>query len=173
MMDYPVFETERLLLRLTNTEDCAFVLQLFNSPKWLRYVGDRKIYSKEAANDYICKRMLAEYERLGFSTYTVIRKSDLAKMGVCGLYDREGVDGIDLGYAFLPQFEGRGYAFEASEKIKELAFSDFGLSELLAITNRFNFSSQKLLKKLGMEQCGTLSLPGDQKKLLLYHLSKA
>jgi len=171
-MDYPLFETERLLLRLTNTEDCSFVLQLFNSPKWLRYIGDRKIYSKEDANDYICKRMLAEYERLGFSTYTVIRKSDLVKMGICGLYDREGVDGIDIGFAFLPKFEGRGYAFEATEKLKELAFSKFGLSELMAVTNRFNFASQKLLRKLGMEQLCSFYLPGDKEKLLLYHVSK-
>ena len=38
-------------------------------------------------------------------------------MGSCGLYDREGLDGVDIGFAFLPQFEGQGFGFEAAKKV--------------------------------------------------------
>lgn len=171
-MNFPQFETERLFLRLTNLEDASFVLQLFNSPKWLKYIGDRNVYSENDAAEYIRNKMLSQYEKLGFSNFTILRKSDLSKLGICGLYDREGVEGIDLGFAFLPQYEGRGYATEAAEMVMKLAFTKYGLSELRAITTRLNFASQKLLTKLGMEQSGTITLPGDDEELLLYNIQK-
>ena len=167
-MTNSVFETDRLLIRSTSVEDALFILELFNSPKWLKYIGDRNVRTVSQSKKYIQDRMLSQYERLGYSTFTVIRKSDLAKMGTCGLYDREGVEGIDIGFAFLQQFEGRGYAFEAAEKVMSLAFNEFGISELKAITTKYNFASQKLLDKLGMKQSGTMTLPGDKEELLLY-----
>lgn len=171
-MNFPQFETERLFLRLTNLEDASFILQLFNSPKWLKYIGDRNVYCEKDAAEYIRNKMLSQYEKLGFSNFTILRKSDLSKLGICGLYDREGVEGIDLGFAFLPQYEGRGYATEAAEMVMKLAFTKYGLSELRAITTRLNFVSQKLLTKLGMEQSGTITLPGDDEELLVYNIQK-
>ena len=171
-MNNPVYETERLLLRPTSLEDASFILELFNSPKWLKYIGDRNVRNLTQSREYIQNRILAQYERLGYSNFSVIRKSDLAKIGTCGLYDREGMDGIDIGFAFLPQYEGRGYAFEAASKIMELAFTDFGIAELKAITTKYNFASQKLLGKLGMLQSGTMTLPGDDEELFVYQIQK-
>lgn len=171
-MTNSVFETDRLLIRPVALEDASFILELFNSPKWLKYIGDRNVRSVSQSAKYIQDRMISQYERLGFSNFIVIRKSDLAKMGTCGLYDREGMEGIDIGFAFLPQFEGRGYAFEAAGKIMDLAFTQFGITELKAITTKYNFSSQKLLDKLGMQKSGTMTLPGDKEELLLYIIQK-
>lgn len=171
-MNGPVYKTERLMLRPTSLEDSTFILELFNSPKWLKYIGDRKVRTISDATEYIRVRFIGEYERLGFSSFTVIRKTDLSKIGICGLYDRDGVDGIDIGFAFLPQFEGRGYAFEASALVLKLAFEHFGLKEVKAITTRYNFSSKKLLEKLGLKENGTLTLPGDHEKLVVYHIQK-
>jgi len=171
-MTNSVFETDRLLIRPAALEDASFILELFNSPKWLKYIGDRNVRSVSQSAKYIQDRMISQYERLGFSNFIVIRKSDLAKMGTCGLYDREGMEGIDIGFAFLPQFEGRGYAFEAAKKIIDLAFTQFGIPELKAITTKYNFSSQKLLEKLGMLKSGTMTLPGDNEELLLYTIQK-
>lgn len=167
------FETERMVLRPTSLEDAAFIWQLFNSPKWLKYIGDRKVRSEKEASNYIRDRMISQRERLGYSTFTVVRKSDQTKLGICGLYDREGLEGIDIGFALLPQFEGRGYASEATERLLKLAFSEFGLTEIKAITTRLNFASQKLLTKLGMQPAGTLTLPGDDEELLLYSIQKS
>ena len=99
MKHYNQFETERLLLRATSTEDAEFILELTNTPKWLMYIGDRNIRSPENARDYIKEKIEPQHKRLGYSNYTVLRKSDEVKMGTCGLYDREGVEGIDIGFA--------------------------------------------------------------------------
>ena len=161
-------KTERLYLRPINEEDAELVFRLFNSPKWLEYIGDRNIKSTRDAEDYIRHKMVAQLEKLGFSSYTMIRKSDSIKLGICGLYDREGIEGIDIGFALLPGYEKMGYAFEAASKILDAAFNAFGLAGISAITVRENIASQKLLEKLGLKLSGTIKLPGEEKELLLY-----
>ena len=115
MGPYKTFESERLIIKPTLEEDAAFIFKLFNSPKWLKNIGDRNITSPDMAKDYILTKMQPQLERLGFSNYTLIRKMDHVKIGCCGLYDREGLEGIDIGFAFLPEYEGKGYAYEAAD----------------------------------------------------------
>lgn len=164
------FETERLILRPTSVEDAAFIFELVNSPKWLANIGDRKVRSLADAVRYIEERMLPQLERLGFSNYTVIRKSDGVKLGSCGLYDREGLEGVDIGFAFLPQHEGQGYAWESASKIKEAAIHHFGIRKISAITIEKNIASQRLIKKLGLTFAKKMYLPDDPEELWVYEL---
>lgn len=127
-----IFETERLILKLTDLEDATHILKLLNTKKWKQYIGDRKVNTIKDAENYIKIKMLPQHERLGYGNYTIIRKSDNRKIGSCGLYDREGIEGLDIGFAFLPNYEGKGYAFEASEKLKNIAFNEFNLKKISA-----------------------------------------
>jgi [ribosomal protein S5]-alanine N-acetyltransferase len=172
MNKYKTFETERLVLSPTSEGDAEFVFSLFNTPKWLKYIGDRNIRSVEDAKEYIKNKMLPQLERLGFANYTLIRKSDQKKIGICGLYDREGIEGYDIGFAFLPDFEGNGYGFESANKLKQVAFHEFGIHEIVAITTKDNITSQKLLEKLELRLTGFIKLPNDDEELLLYKISR-
>jgi len=172
MNKYKSFETERLILKPTSEEDEKFVFELFNTPKWLKYIGDRNIKTIESARQYIKTKTLPQLKKLGYSNYTVIRKINNLKIGTCGLYDRDGLEGIDIGFAFLPEHEGQGFAFEAANKLIEVAFNVFGISAINAITVEDNISSQRLLEKLGLELYGTTKLPDDDEELLLYRIKK-
>lgn len=165
-----MFETERLLLRSTSVDDAAFIFELLNTPKWLKYIGDRNVTSVESAKEYIKAKMLPQLEKLGYSNYTLIRKSDSKKIGTCGLYDRDGLEGIDIGFAFLPEFENEGYGYESANKLKNIAFDKFGIKEINAITKKDNIPSQKLLEKLGLKLIGTTILPNEDVELLLYKI---
>lgn len=165
-------ETERLLLRPTITKDAPFIYRLMNMPKWIKFIGDRKITSEQKAAEYIQKKMMPQQERLGYSNYTVIRKSDQQKLGTCGLYDREGLEVNDIGFAFLPEHEGNGYAFEAASNLMQIAKDSFGLTLIDAITSKDNLASQKLLTKLGLTLIGYKSLPNDEEELLHYRIKK-
>ena len=165
------FKTERLIIRPTSEEDAAFILELLNTPKWLKYIGDRNVKTVESAKEYINNKILPQLKKLGYSNYTLIRKSDKVKIGTCGLYDREGLEGIDIGFAFLPEFERKGYAFESANKLKNVAFDEFGITEISAITTKDNIASQKLLEKLGMIFIGTTNIPNDNEELLLYKIN--
>lgn len=145
MSAYKSFETERLLLKPMSKEDASFLLELLNLPKRIKYIGDRNVYTIKEAETYIKHKMTPQLKKLGSSSYTVIRKTDNAKVGSCGLYDREALEGIDLGFAFLPLYEKMGYAFESANKLKDLAFNQFNLKHISAITTSENKDSQKLL----------------------------
>lgn len=170
MSPYKTFETERLQLKPTTEEDAEFIFELFNTPKWIENIGDRNIMSVEMAEDYIVNRMKPQLERLGYSNYTLVRKSDRVKIGSCGLYDRDGLEGIDIGFAFLPEYEKKGFAYEAAHKLIDVAFHEFEIKTISAITLKNNLSSQKLLEKLGLALIGTTKLPNDNTELFLYKI---
>ena len=169
-MKYKTFETERLFLRPTDHNDGPMVYKLLNSPKWLKFIGDRNVSSVEEAEEYIAKKMTPQLERLGFANYTVIRKEDGEKMGSCGLYDREGIDGLDIGFSFLPEFFRMGYAYESSLRIIKAAKEDFGITKISAITIKTNIASQKLLEKLGLVFIKYMRIPNDTEELMYYEM---
>ncbi len=168
MAQYKSFETERLFIRPVSLEDAGFIFRLLNSPKWLEYIGDRKIKNEDDAGKYIEERMLPQLRTHGYTNNIIVRKTDQVKIGSCGLYDREGLEGIDLGYAFLPEFEGKGYAFEATSELMRAAKEEFGISKVKAITLENNISSRKLLDKLGFTLEGITRIPDDPDELMLY-----
>ena len=168
MIHNNAYFSKRLLLKPTTKEDAAFILELLNSPKWIENIGDRNLKSVADAEQYIQTRYTPQLERLGFSNYTLIRREDNLKIGVCGLIDREGIEGIEIGYALLPQYEKMGFAFEAAEKLMWVALEKFGIQSLKAITAKHNIPSQNLLLKLGFQFSGTTKLPDDAEELILY-----
>ena len=170
MEEFKSFETRRLILKPTSTEDASFILKLLNSPKWIQFIGDRNVNNLEDTKQYILKKMTPQLEKMGFANYTVIRKLDNVKMGSCGLYDREGLDGVDIGFAFLPEFENKGYGFESANKIKQVGFSVFNLSKIQAITTKENITSQKLIEKLGLTFKKFTKIPNDDEELMLYEI---
>lgn len=164
-MEYKAFQTERLLIKPTSLEDAEFLLTLLNTPSWLQFIGDRYVKTLEDAKGYIRNRILPQFQELGYSNYTIMRKEDGTKVGTVGLYDREGVEGIDIGFALLPEYEGKGYAQEA-------AFTTFELLRLSAITTKNNEKSKKLLERLGFQSIGLIDLKNDGEALLLYHAKR-
>lgn len=164
-------ETERLTIRAISSEDAEFILELYNSPKFIEFIGDRKIRTREDAEKYITEKFLPQYDRLGFGNYLIIRKSDGHKVGSVGIFEREGLDVHDIGFSSLPEFEGNGYGFESASKLLETVAREFSLKKVSAITTKTNFSSQKLIEKLGLKFRKLVTLPGDDVELLYYEIS--
>ena len=168
-MAYKTFQTERLQMRPVSASfDKAFIFELLNTPKWLKNIGDRNIKSEEDAAAYINTKMTPKLEKLGYGNYVVIRKEDGAKLGTCGLYNRKGIEGVDIGFAFLPQYEKKGYAFESAKKLLTVAFDYFKITQISGVTIIENKASQNLLKKLGLEFKKIIKLPNDKVELLLF-----
>jgi len=164
-------ETERLTMRPMSVEDVEFILELYNSPKFIEFIGDRNIKTTEDAANYITQKFLPQYERLGFGNYLIIRKTDNKKIGSVGIFEREGLDVHDIGFSFLPEFEGNGYGFESASKLLSTAVEEFSLKKISAITSKENISSQKLIEKLGLKFQKMVTLPDDDVELLYYETS--
>ena len=145
-----VVETDRLVLRRVTLADAAFILELLNDPDWLRFIGDKGVRTLEDARGYIETGPLASYARHGFGLYVVTRQTDPAPIGLCGLVKRDVLPDVDVGYAFLPEHRGRGYAHEAAAAVLRFARDEVGLARIAAITNSENERSIRVLEKLGL-----------------------
>lgn len=168
--EYKTWETERLIIRPTLEEDDAFIFQLLNSEKWINNIGDRSIHSTQDARNFIQSRIHPHLRLYGYSNNTVIRKSDGVKVGTCGLYRREGLDGIDVGYALLPEMENQGYAREAVQKIVEAGFNDFRFEQIGAYILPTNERSIHLIERLGFNFIDQRRFTNDDTELNYYAL---
>jgi RimJ/RimL family protein N-acetyltransferase len=116
--------------------------------------------------------MLPQLYNLGYSNYSLIEKISGDKIGICGIYDRDGLDGVDIGFGLLPKYERFGYAYEASSRLIKAGFEEFHIQEIKAIVSKQNISSQRLLEKLGFEFCGLIKLPNEKVEELLFRITK-
>lgn len=164
-----IADTERLYIRKPVLEDAAFILRLLNEPTWLQYIGDRNVRTLEEAEVYLQNGSIRSFEKLGFGFGTVILKPTGETIGICGLVQRDFLDHPDLGFAFLPEFTGKGYAYEAALGVIHFAVQKLRLSQLLAFTTEGNTSSMKLLHKLGFRL--VRKFEHDLEELLLYSIS--
>ncbi|CAE6924314.1 Acetyltransferase (GNAT) domain [Vibrio sp. B1REV9] len=143
--------TERLILRLVSVEDAPFILELYNQPDFYRFVGDKQIRSLEEAERYIQDNMLRMQERKGVSLLVVETKVDNQPIGICGLVKRDTLTAFDIGYGYLPDAYGKGYAIEAARAVIRHARDGMQIENLVAITNNDNHRSISLLGKLGFQ----------------------
>jgi RimJ/RimL family protein N-acetyltransferase len=143
-----IAQTQRLRLRHFVTHDAAFIVELLNDPGWIRYIGNRNVRTLEDAQRYLAKGPIDMYARLGFGLYLVELVDTAVPVGMCGLIKRPTLDDVDIGFAFLPQFAGHGYAFEAATAVLAQART-LGLERIVAILTRDNERSRRLLDRLG------------------------
>ena len=167
-----VLDTERLILRLAALGDAAFILRLLNEPSFLRFIGDRKVRTIADAERYIGERLIASYERNGFGLWVVERRDVTGPIGICGLVKRDTLPDADIGFAFLPEFWGDGFAFESAAGVKRYGFDVLALPRLLAITNPDNVASIRIVEKLGLEFDRALSLTPGEPEVNLYRLER-
>ncbi|MCR8844964.1 GNAT family N-acetyltransferase [Paenibacillus sp. SC116] len=163
-----VVETDRLILRRLTSEDADFIYKLLNNPSWLQFIGDKGVRTLDDARDYILKGPVAMYEQLGFGMYLTQLKEEGTPIGICGLIKRDWLKEADVGYAFLPEFWGNGYAYEASSAVIAHGKNVIGLKCILGITSMDNERSIRLLEKLGMQGEGTVQSPGSDEELKKY-----
>ena len=163
-----ILETERLRLRKFNYSDASFILELTNSPGWLKCIGDRNIRTKEDAINYIMNGPLKSYATYGFGLSAVELKTSGKLIGMCGLLKRDYLDHPDIGFAFLPDYMGQGYAFEIASATVNYATETLAISTILATVLPTNEKSIRLLAKIGMTFCKPIMSPVDGAELLLY-----
>lgn len=146
-----ILETERLVLREITAKDAEFILDLLNQPSFIRYIGDRNLRTVEQSRDFIESRFADSYKKFGFGLWAVELKENQTPIGICGFVKRDVLPDADIGFAFLPEFEKKGYAFESASASMQYGRDVLNLTRVLAITSQDNEASGKLLGKLGFK----------------------
>lgn len=160
-------KTQRLILRRLNADDAPFILTLLNEPSFIRYIGDKSVRDLEAARQYILNGPVASYDRNGFGLNLVELKDSHTPMGICGLLKRDELPDPDIGFALVPDFWSKGFAFEAATAVLQDARERLNLERILAITSLDNEASINLLQRLGFrfEKLMQLTAGGEQVRL--------
>lgn len=163
-----ILETNRLLLRKFTVDDTKFIIELVNSPGWIQYIGDRNMKTEEQAKAYIQDNIIRSYEENGFGLSLVETKSDQNPIGMCGILKRDNLENPDIGFAFLPAFTGKGFAFEIANATITYAKELLKLPVIFAITVPENKSSIRLLEKIGLKFQKQFNLPNNDTELMLF-----
>ena len=153
-------ETERLLLREFTPEDAEQMYLLNLDPEVIRYTGDKPFDNIESAKKFL--NNYDHYERYGFGRWAVVRKSDRAWMGWCGLKYTESTREHDIGFRLFKQYWGKGYATEAAQKCLKIGFSRFNMPFIVGRAMKANIGSVKVLEKIGMKWWKDFDFEGEE-----------
>ena len=156
--------TDRVVLRLLHKDDYAFILELVNSDGWLRFIGNRHIYNEEDAKAYIQK--IIDTNNLNY--WVVHDTAQGMPLGIISFLKRDYLDHFDIGFAFLPQYKNKGYAFEAAQVVLAAVTADPQHSTVLATTLPDNTRSIRLLEKLGFHYRHDIQVNGQTIMVFAY-----
>jgi len=165
-----VCESERLIVRHFTLDDSAFIIELLNQESFIRYIADKNVRTVADAENYLLAGPMASYKQFGFGLSMVVLKATNIPIGMCGLLKRDELQYPDLGYAFLPNFCGQGYALEAANSVLDTGMSAYSLDLVLAVTLPDNHNSNRLLQNAGFRQNGTIDLYDSENNLYEYRL---
>lgn len=140
-----VYQTDRLTLKPVTETDASFIYELLNTPGWKKFIGERNVNSLTDALNYI--RTIISNPAISY--WVVSLHEQQTPIGIVTLIKRDYLEYHDIGFAFLPQFTKKGYAFEASKVLLDDLLSSSKHPSIQATTLTGNISSIQLLRKLG------------------------
>jgi RimJ/RimL family protein N-acetyltransferase len=151
MLQYAPVTTRRLILRAETEQDLETVNRMHTDLEVMRLVGDGRIEQRpwEQFRDWAIQRHATQAE-LPYLNLSVVLWDTGEYIGWCGLTDEPFTGGIQLGYRYLRNAWGRGYATEAAHAIVALAFGPLGMTKVVATVFPDHAVSRRVLEKVGM-----------------------
>jgi RimJ/RimL family protein N-acetyltransferase len=163
-----VLETKRLALRYFRNDDADFIVRLLNESSFIEFIGDKGVRTIEQANQYLLNGPMDSYDRYGYGLNMVELKETGEPIGMCGLVRRDNLDDADLGYAFLEKYWSKGYARESAEAVLDHARNTLGLDRIVAIVTAENYSSIRILEKVGLRFERMIRMSDDDEELKFF-----
>ena len=128
----------------------------------------RVLKGREVFDAGLVERIVEFDRRNGFGLWLAETKDEGVPAGLYGLVTRKELGVVEVGYAFLPPFRGRGYAFEAASAALRHARDVLGLPRLYAIVDPENAVSIRVLEKLGMKFERPVKLTPEESEVSLF-----
>ena len=143
--------TERLRLTPVDPAERAELHTLFTEPAVRKYLMDDVVVDVDWIDDVIATSQ-HQFAEASYGLWTVRLYDQQPIIGVCGFVV---ISQLQLLYAFLPAYWGRGYATEASRAVVDYGFREAGMTEIVAAADEPNTSSFGVMERLGMYHAKT------------------
>ena len=150
IIDCPLIETERLLLRLFEAADLDTAYIIFNDADVQKYLSAKNKRSREKM-EVLLNKSVNYWQTRGFGMLCVADKTTNKMIGYCGFQTFDGTSNIEIGFGFLKDCWGKGIATEAAKACLKFAFENLSLEKIYAATVSENIASQKVLEKINMK----------------------
>lgn len=135
-----------LVIDHLSLNDASFILELLNTPGWKLFIGERNVNDLQDAIAYVQK--IIDNPNV---TYFVVKLHDSnIPVGLLSVIKRDYLPHVDLGFAFLPAYAGKNYAYEAASALLKDPSIIAAYPIVLAISLKDNPRSIRLLERLGM-----------------------
>jgi RimJ/RimL family protein N-acetyltransferase len=148
-----IIDTKRLLLRTFTVDDAPLIYELNLHPDVTRYTGD-PIRDLQHAQEVLYQVILPQYALYNHGRWAVHVKPGLEFIGWCGLKNRPERNEIDLGYRFIKEAWGNGYATEAAYACLKYGFEKLHLLRIVGRAMPDNIASLRVLEKCNMQFIG-------------------
>lgn len=153
---FPIFETDRLILRQITLEDAADYFALASSPAVTAQTTWDTHRTLEDSIHYI-KKIQRRYEQKEEVHWGIALKATNRVIGRTGLIRIDPDHSkAELGYVLSDAYWNKGITTEATRAIVAFAFEQLGLNRLEARCNAGNVGSYKVMEKLGLTLEGIL-----------------
>jgi RimJ/RimL family protein N-acetyltransferase len=152
----PVIETERLILRGWTLAD-AEPFARFYGDEASRFVGG----PVDAAEAW--RLMAAEaghWVLRGYGMWAVEEKGGSRFAGLCGLWEPGDWPELEIGWIFLPEHHGKGFATEAARRVRDYAYGEMKRQTLVSYIHPDNAPSKRVARRLGAYCEETIELHG-------------
>jgi len=156
-------ETDRLILRKFEETDVDRLFLLDSNEEVMKYIG-MPVLTNMSDSKKVIEMIQQQYVKNGVGRLAVIEKESGLLIGWSGLklitQEINGYNHIyDLGYRFLPEYWGKGYALESAKASLEFGFNELKADTIYAHAHSENDGSNHILRKLGFEKTGEFKEP--------------
>ncbi len=157
MGEFPIIETERLILREVATEDAIDMYEYLSDKDVVKHMGlEPYKSSKEVLNEEIKWYKSIVEEGTGIR-WVITKKESSVVIGSCGFLNMSPKHHrAEIGFELHKEYWGQGIASEAVEAVIHYGYKNLNLERIEAIVDPPNFLSQKLMKKQGFRKEGLL-----------------
>jgi RimJ/RimL family protein N-acetyltransferase len=147
--------TERLVLRPPTLEDLPAWHAIYVDAEEVWYGAPRSSLDE---NREKLERQIAQFEEHAFGMCAVELAGET--IGAAGLQHLEGGPEIEVGYRFLKEHWGHGYATESARASIAYGFEELGLERIVAVALDSNVASRRVLEKCGLHEIGLTHVYG-------------
>lgn len=148
--------TERLLLRKLKIEDAQDMFEYTSNEEVTKYLSWNSHTNIIQTVNFI-NRTLIEYNETKSYPYAIELISSGKMIGVLRAYDIDfGNKHCEISYILNPDYQSKGYMVEAIKAFVNHSFNEVGFVRIQAKCMIHNESSEKLMKRVGMEFEGVL-----------------